>query len=104
MRSLHSTVLVGLASAFQVVSACDSCYGPSSGPGAVIHERNVRRMQPEASGALSGPKAPLEWGQLNFLHTVSISYALSDFQAPIPLPFKRSQLIHRVLDRYTRLA
>lgn len=79
MGSFQSTVLVGLASAFQVVSACDGCYGPSSGPGAVIHERQVRRMQPEASGALSGPKAPLEWGQLNFLHTVSISYCYMIF-------------------------
>lgn len=56
-----------LAAAVSSALACDSCYGPSS---AVVHERNVRRMQPEASNATSGPKGPLEWGQLNFLHTV----------------------------------
>ncbi|TVY17093.1 Secreted protein [Lachnellula arida] len=55
-----------LAAAVSSALACDSCYGPSS---AVVHERNVRRMQPEASNATSGPKGPLEWGQLNFLHT-----------------------------------
>ncbi|KAF1350342.1 hypothetical protein EJ07DRAFT_139268 [Lizonia empirigonia] len=26
-------------------------------------------MQPDASNATTGPKAPLEWGQINFLHT-----------------------------------
>lgn len=26
-------------------------------------------MQPEAQGALTKPKGPLEWGQINFLHT-----------------------------------
>ncbi|KAL9576976.1 MAG: hypothetical protein Q9203_007622, partial [Teloschistes exilis] len=26
-------------------------------------------MQPEARGAVAAPRAPLEWGQLNFLHT-----------------------------------
>jgi len=54
----------------EVVAACGGCYGPSS---EVVHERNVRRMQPDASGATVGPKAELEWGQLNFLHTVSNS-------------------------------
>jgi len=52
----------------EAVAACGGCYGPSS---EVLHERNVRRMQPDASGATVGPKAELEWGQLNFLHTVS---------------------------------
>jgi len=51
----------------KIVAACDGCYGPSE----IVHERNVRRMQPDASGATVGPKAALEWGQLNFLHTVS---------------------------------
>jgi len=31
--------------------------------------RNVRRMQPDASNATTSPRAPLEWGQINFLHT-----------------------------------
>ncbi|KAI9808489.1 MAG: hypothetical protein M1826_004134 [Phylliscum demangeonii] len=31
--------------------------------------RLVRRMQPHALNATTGPRAPLEWGQLNFLPT-----------------------------------
>lgn len=31
--------------------------------------RNVRRMQPDAENATTGPRGPLEWGQINFLHT-----------------------------------
>lgn len=46
--------------------ACDSCYGPSHD---VIHTRHVRRMQPDALDAMTAPKAPLEWGQINFLQT-----------------------------------
>lgn len=52
-----------------VALACDSCYGPLTD---VVHERNVRRMQPQALNATVGPKAPLEWGQINFLHTASL--------------------------------
>ena len=59
---------LSLAAALPAVLSCDSCWGPQS---EVVHERNVRRMQPEASDATVGPKAPLEWGQLNVLHTVS---------------------------------
>lgn len=46
--------------------ACDSCYGPRDD---AVHVRNVRRMQPESQSATVQPRAPLEWGQLNFLHT-----------------------------------
>lgn len=46
--------------------ACESCEHPEQD---VVLTRNVRRMQPEAQNATSKPKAPLEWGQLNFLHT-----------------------------------
>lgn len=46
--------------------ACDNCYGPRDD---AMHVRNVRRMQPEALRATVKPRAPLEWGQLNFLHT-----------------------------------
>ena len=56
------------AAAAHAVSACHSCYGPSS---TVLHDRVVRRMQPGARNATVDPRAPLEWGQLNFLHTVS---------------------------------
>ncbi|PFH55572.1 hypothetical protein XA68_18029 [Ophiocordyceps unilateralis] len=43
-----------------------SCYGPLN---RVEHVRHVKRMQPGASDAIYGPKRPLEWGQVNFLHT-----------------------------------
>lgn len=43
-----------------------SCYGPQND---VVLTRQVKRMQPESSNATSGPKAELEWGQLNFLQT-----------------------------------
>ncbi|CZR52320.1 related to Ser/Thr protein phosphatase family protein [Phialocephala subalpina] len=63
---MRLSILYSLAAAVSSVIACDSCYGPAD---AVVHERFVRRMQPEASNATTGPKSPLEWGQLNFLHT-----------------------------------
>ncbi|KAK7192284.1 calcineurin-like phosphoesterase [Paraphaeosphaeria sporulosa] len=47
--------------------ACDSCYGEPAHD--VVLTRHVRRMQPEAQNAISGPRGPLEWGQVNFLHT-----------------------------------
>jgi 2',3'-cyclic-nucleotide 2'-phosphodiesterase (5'-nucleotidase family) len=49
-----------------IASACDSCYGPTNYD---VHTRHVRRQQPESLNATTQPKAPLEWGQLNFLHT-----------------------------------
>ncbi|ODH47650.1 hypothetical protein GX48_06267 [Paracoccidioides brasiliensis] len=48
------------------IYACDSCYGPSD---YTSHKRLVRRMQPEAPKATTKTKGPLEWGQINFLHT-----------------------------------
>jgi 2',3'-cyclic-nucleotide 2'-phosphodiesterase (5'-nucleotidase family) len=59
-----------VASAVAAASACGgehSCYGPLKDD--VVLTRNVRRMQPDASNATTGPRAPLEWGQVNFLHT-----------------------------------
>jgi 2',3'-cyclic-nucleotide 2'-phosphodiesterase (5'-nucleotidase family) len=50
--------------------ACEgdhSCYGPLKDD--VVLTRNVRRMQPDAQNATTSPRAPLEWGMLNFLHT-----------------------------------
>jgi hypothetical protein len=32
--------------------------------------RHVKRIQPGAQDAAYGPTQPLEWGQLNVLHTV----------------------------------
>ncbi|PMD65487.1 uncharacterized protein K444DRAFT_703282 [Hyaloscypha bicolor E] len=63
---MRASTLFNFAAAVSLAVACDSCYGPSS---EVIHERLVRRMQPEAQDTTIGPKAPLEWGQLNFMHT-----------------------------------
>ena len=44
--------------------ACEDCYGSSA-----EHVRLSKRAQPGAQTASSSPRAPLEWGQLNFLHT-----------------------------------
>lgn len=59
------TALVAL---LPTVFACGlgGCYGPLN---RVEHVRHVKRMQPGASDAGYGPKRPLEWGQINFLHT-----------------------------------
>lgn len=63
--------LSAIAAAIATASACGgehhSCYGPLKDD--VVLTRNVRRMQPDASNATTGPRAPLEWGQINFLHT-----------------------------------
>ena len=64
---MKPSILLALAASVSAVWACDSCYGPSSD---VVHERLVRRMQPGAKNAIASPKGPLEWGQLNFIHTV----------------------------------
>ncbi|KAF2139062.1 uncharacterized protein K452DRAFT_328397 [Aplosporella prunicola CBS 121167] len=62
-----SALLIALGAALPVLSCDDDgCYGPQND---VVQTRHVRRMQPEASNATAGPKAPLEWGQINFLHT-----------------------------------
>ncbi|PGH13821.1 hypothetical protein AJ79_03389 [Helicocarpus griseus UAMH5409] len=50
----------------QPLYACDSCYGPSD---YTSHKRLVRRMQPGALNATTKPRGPLEWGQINFMHT-----------------------------------
>lgn len=46
--------------------ACGDCSAPHN---EVVQTRLVRRMQPDAQNATSGPKAPLEWGQVNFIQT-----------------------------------
>ncbi|GAO14074.1 uncharacterized protein UV8b_06472 [Ustilaginoidea virens] len=56
-----------IAASLPAALACgDGCYGPLNN---VEYVRQVKRMQPGAPNALYGPKKPLEWGQLNFLHT-----------------------------------
>lgn len=58
-----------LAALYSHATACgqDACYGPID---TVEHVRHVKRMQPGVPDAAYGPKAPLQWGQVNFLHTV----------------------------------
>ncbi|KAF2179422.1 Metallo-dependent phosphatase [Zopfia rhizophila CBS 207.26] len=59
----------GIATTLASTLACEgdhNCYGPQND---VVLTRNVRRMQPEAQNATTGPRGPLEWGQINFLHT-----------------------------------
>lgn len=68
-NKMKSTTLLNLAAIFNAASSCDSCYGPSS---TVVHERLVRRIQPGSNTTLAEPRGPLEWGELNFLHTVSL--------------------------------
>jgi len=56
-------LLTGLSTA---ALACESCEHPERD---VVLTRNVRRMQPDAVNTTSQPRAPLAWGQLNFMHT-----------------------------------
>jgi 2',3'-cyclic-nucleotide 2'-phosphodiesterase (5'-nucleotidase family) len=67
---MRVSTLVAVASSLGSSLACGgeehSCYGPQDD---VVLTRNVRRMQPDAQNATTGPKAPLEWGQINFLQT-----------------------------------
>jgi hypothetical protein len=61
--------LVSLVASISNGLACGDYSGVNN---YVEHVRHVRRMQPEASNATSGPTRALEWGQVNFLHTVSL--------------------------------
>lgn len=63
-RALATAAAVGLSLACE---ADHSCYGEPEHD--VVLTRHVRRMQPDAQNATTGPKGPLEWGQINFLHT-----------------------------------
>lgn len=67
-RTTLAAIVSGLVAGSQ---ACDSCFGPIN---KVEHVRHAKRMQPDAYNATYGPtRGSLEWGQLNFLHTVSLS-------------------------------
>ena len=59
-------MITALAALVTAAYACEPCEHPERD---VVLTRNVRRMQPEASKAISEPRAPLDWGQLNFMHT-----------------------------------
>jgi 2',3'-cyclic-nucleotide 2'-phosphodiesterase (5'-nucleotidase family) len=67
---MWQVTIAAIASLVATAAACEgdhSCYGPLKDD--VVLTRNVRRMQPDAQNATTSPKAPLEWGQINFLHT-----------------------------------
>ncbi|CAG7970012.1 unnamed protein product [Penicillium olsonii] len=49
-----------------LASACSSCEGEEE---PTTYPRFTRRMQPEAENAVTQPKGPLTWGEINFLHT-----------------------------------
>ena len=65
--STFGTIACLTAGAIACGTDSDSCYGPLKDD--IILTRNVRRMQPDAQNATTRPKGPLEWGQINFLHT-----------------------------------
>jgi hypothetical protein len=64
-----SLQLVSLVAGISNSLACGDCSGANNH---VEHVRHVRRMQPGAANATCGPTRALEWGQVNFLHTVSL--------------------------------
>ncbi|KAL5120992.1 hypothetical protein ACEQ8H_001180 [Pleosporales sp. CAS-2024a] len=59
--------MASLAAAVDACGGHHSCYGPLQDD--VVLTRKVRRMQPDAQNATTTPRGPLEWGQINFLHT-----------------------------------
>ena len=61
-----TSAVLAFASLLGNTYACESCEHPERD---VVLTRNVRRMQPDAQNATSSPRAALEWGQINFLHT-----------------------------------
>jgi hypothetical protein len=67
MRLLSLATVVSLLAAANACEGDHSCYGPLKDD--VVLTRNVRRMQPDAQNTTTSPKGPLEWGQINFLHT-----------------------------------
>ncbi|KAL1869664.1 hypothetical protein Daus18300_005519 [Diaporthe australafricana] len=63
----HHSAIAAIAGFAASCQACGSCFGPIN---KVEHVRHAKRMQPDAYNATYGPtRGPLEWGQLNFLHT-----------------------------------
>ncbi|CAN9472754.1 putative ser thr protein phosphatase protein [Alternaria sp. MG1] len=67
MRSFAFGAFVSIVAPVLACEGHHSCYGPLKDD--VVLTRNVRRMQPDAQNATTTPKAPLEWGQINFMHT-----------------------------------
>lgn len=70
---MKSVSFLGAAVAVLLPSAVVGCGGDVDCYGAtnqVEYVRQVKRMQPGAPNASYNPSSPLEWGQINFLHTV----------------------------------
>jgi 2',3'-cyclic-nucleotide 2'-phosphodiesterase (5'-nucleotidase family) len=65
---IFHAVSFGLAATITLIQACADCDGFGQYTNGIM-TRLVRREQPEALKAGYGPRAPLEWGQLNFIHT-----------------------------------
>ncbi|KAF1964100.1 hypothetical protein BU23DRAFT_562208 [Bimuria novae-zelandiae CBS 107.79] len=66
LSKVFATAAVAVGAAW-ACEADHACYGEPAHD--VVLTRNVRRMQPDAQKASTGPRGPLEWGQINFLHT-----------------------------------
>lgn len=62
-----ATLALGVAPLIPIAIACDGCYGSQSRD--ITLTRHRPRMQPDAQTAVALPRGPLEWGQINFLHT-----------------------------------
>lgn len=60
------SILIGLTAVIFAVSACPSCEGEEESS---VYPRVMRRMQPGALDATTKPRGPLNWGEINFLHT-----------------------------------
>ena len=60
------SLILNLAIAISSISACLSCEREEEPS---VYPRIMRRMQPGAVDAATKPSGPLNWGELNFLHT-----------------------------------
>jgi len=60
------SLILNLAVGISSVSACSSCEGEEEPS---VYPRIMRRMQPGAVDAATKPSGPLNWGEINFLHT-----------------------------------
>lgn len=69
---MKSASFLGAAVAVLLPSAVVGCGGDVDcyGNNQVEYVRQVKRMQPGAPNASYNPTSPLQWGQINFLHTV----------------------------------
>lgn len=81
LTMLWSSATFALSVLSTTAFACESCEHPERD---VVLTRNVRRMQPDAITTTTQPKAPLAWGQLNFMHTTDTHGWLVLLPRPTP--------------------